>query len=119
MQMQTDVLLQAVLAASPILIVLVLILGAKWSAAKAGWVGFGVALVVAWGVFGFGRTLHSELGPVVASGGVMGEALFTAATILWIIVPALCLYQLQLRTGVLYLVPTDNSRTAECGKIVL
>jgi len=35
-QMQTDVLLQAVLAASPILIVLILILGAKWSAAKAG-----------------------------------------------------------------------------------
>ena len=38
---------------------------------------------------------------MAASGGALVEAVVTAATILWIIIPALALYHLQMRTGAL------------------
>jgi lactate permease len=65
-----------------------------WRAALAGAVGFGVALTVIWGTSGLagsGRLLV----------GVAAEAASSTATILWIILPALAIYELQARVGAL------------------
>jgi lactate permease len=93
--------MSAALAAIPILIILILMLGFRWPAARAGLVGLIVSLTLAWIVFGYGRETYADIGPVAATGGALAEAVFTAATILWIIIPALALYQLQIRTGAL------------------
>lgn len=89
----------ALAAASPILVVLVLMLGLRWSAARAGLVGVAVALAVAVGGFGFPRHAGATLALAPAVGGVAAESAFTALTILWIIGPALGIHHLQLRTG--------------------
>lgn len=89
----------ALLAALPLLGVLALMIGAGWSAVRAGAVGLAVALVVAGVGFGFGVRVGPEVGFVAAAGGALLEAAFIAATILWIIFPALCIHELQLRTG--------------------
>lgn len=74
----------------------------RTSAARAGALGLAVALFVAWFAFGYG-TLPTPQGPPLgvplATGGALAEALFSAATILWIILPALCIHGLQVRTG--------------------
>jgi lactate permease len=88
----------ASLAASPIALILVLMLGLRMSAARAGVVGCVVAFSVAYLVFDYG-TARVPLGVPLATLGVFAEALFATATILWIILPALCMHNLQLRTG--------------------
>jgi lactate permease len=89
----------ALLAALPILAILVLMLGLRWSAAKAGLAGLGLTLVVAYLVFGYGTAVLPELGAVPAGVGALTEAVLIALTILWIIFPALCIHELQLATG--------------------
>lgn len=91
--------MQALAAGAPLAAILALMLGLRWSAAKAGGVGLALALLVALAVFGFGSAVLPELGPerAVAYSGI--EAGFTAATILWIVFPALCLYEAQSRSG--------------------
>ncbi len=86
-------------AATPIAIILTLMLWRQWSAAKAGGVGLAIALAVAFGSFGFGTEVYATLGPVSALAGVAAEATWVAATILWIIFPALCIHHLQLDSG--------------------
>jgi lactate permease len=92
-------LVQALGAASPLLVVIGLMLGARWSAARAGLVGLAVALASAWLAFGLGTRVLPSLGPAAAAGGALLEAVFLAATILWIVFPALAIHELQLRTG--------------------
>ena len=87
------------LAALPIAVILLLMIGARWSAARAGSVGLIVALLVAWFGFGLGTTVMPELGVARTTGGALAEALFLALTVLWIIFPALCIHELQVRTG--------------------
>ena len=87
------------LAALPIAIILLLMLGLRWSAARAGSAGLAVALLLAWFVYGLGTERMPELGRAASTGGAMAEAVFTAATILWIILPALCIHELQTRMG--------------------
>lgn len=89
----------AVLAALPILLILVLMLGLRWSAARAGLAGLGLALLLAW--WPFRDVLTSQVGAVAATTGSFAEALFTATAILWIIVPALALHQMQVASGAL------------------
>lgn len=91
--------LLALLAALPIAIVLALMLAFRWPAAKAGAVGLALAAALAWWVFGFGIDTLPAVGPVAATLGSLLEAGFLAATILWIILPALFLYHLQQQTG--------------------
>jgi lactate permease len=86
-------------AALPILVILGLMLAARWSAARAGVVGAGVALAIGMLGFGFPGATMPALGVAAALGGTVAEAGFTALTILWIIGPALGIHQLQLRTG--------------------
>ncbi len=89
----------ALLAFLPILVILVLMLGLRWSAALAGSVGMGVAVAVGVVVFAFPRHAHPALALWEGLVGTGAEAGFTALTILWIIGPALGIHQLQMRTG--------------------
>jgi len=91
--------MKAVGAALPLALVLVLMIGRGWSAARAGLAGLGLAAVLSLTIFGIGTEAH----PGIGAGGVLAgsalEALFTAATILWILFPALAIYELQVRSG--------------------
>jgi lactate permease len=89
----------AFLAAFPILVLLALMVGARWSAARAGLIALGVALTVGVAAFGFPRRVDARLGLLEGLVGAGAEAGFTALTILWIIGPALGIHHLQLRTG--------------------
>ncbi|HKK29806.1 MAG TPA: L-lactate permease [Alphaproteobacteria bacterium] len=91
--------MQALFALAPIILILVLMIGMRWSAAAAGVAGLAATLAIALGPFEYGTTMLPELGPAPAVAGVFAEALFIAATILWIVFPALCIYELQLRSG--------------------
>lgn len=99
--MLTFPMVQQLLAGLPILVIVLFMLVAKWSAARAGVAGLVVACAMTWRSFGFGQRPYGEMGLLVATGGALAEAIFTAATILWIIVPALSIYHLQVRTGAL------------------
>ncbi|MEX1032470.1 MAG: L-lactate permease [Cellvibrionaceae bacterium] len=100
----------AFLAGLPILVILGVMLGWRWSAARAGALGLLITVFVAWFSFGYGSRLFPELGPAVATLAALGEAGFIALTILWIIFPALCIYELQRTTGA-----TEHLRAAVGG----
>lgn len=100
------------LAALPIAVILLLMIGLRWSAARAGSVGLAVALLLAWFVYGLGTERMPELGWAASAAGAMAEAVFTAATILWIIFPALCIHELQTRTGGLDVLKQAMGRVA-------
>lgn len=86
-----------VLAAIPILLILVLMLGFRWPASRAGVAGFALALLLAW--WPFRDSLTEQVGAVPATLGASAEALFTAAAIMWIILPALAIHQMQVASG--------------------
>lgn len=91
--------LQALLAALPLAVIVVGMTALRWSAARAGGAGLAVTLLVAWFGFGYGQRVLADVGTVGATGLAVAEALFIAATIVWIIFPALAIHELQLRTG--------------------
>ncbi|NTZ44006.1 L-lactate permease [Altererythrobacter sp. SALINAS58] len=80
------------LALLPILILLIGMIGLGWTAAKAGLAGAATAIALAIIAFDYGTDPASLLGPLLEAG-------FTAATILWIVFPALALYEFQTRSG--------------------
>jgi len=82
------------LAALPIVVVVLAMAVLHWRAALAGSVGLCVALAVVLGSNG-----PSAGGALVA--GVAAEAASSTLTILWIILPALVIYEVQLRSGAL------------------
>ncbi len=110
--------LLAGLAALPILTILVLMVGCRWSAARAGSTGLLLALVIAWLGFGYGSRVLPELGAGIATVGALGEALFLALTILWIIFPALCIHELQTRTGAIDVLREAMGRLSDDPRIV-
>jgi len=87
------------LAALPIVVILLLMLGFRWPATRAGLVGACTALAVALLAFDFPGNLGPGFSLAGALAGIFAESGFTALTILWIIGPALGIHQLQLRTG--------------------
>ncbi|MGG5888963.1 L-lactate permease [Falsiroseomonas sp. HC035] len=88
----------AAAALLPILLIVLLMVGAGRGAVAAGLAGLGVALPVALLVFGWaGPPAAGGLGGALA--GVTAEAGFSALTILWIILPALWLHEMQLASG--------------------
>ena len=91
--------LPALLAALPLVVIVVAMTALRWSAARAGGAGLAVTLVVAWFGFGYGQRVLADVGTVGATGWAAAEAVFIAATIVWIIFPALAIHELQLRTG--------------------
>ncbi|WP_230533367.1 L-lactate permease [Microvirga roseola] len=86
----------AIWASLPLALVLALMIGRRWPAAHAGLAGLGLAIALAFTVFG-GARVDSGAADILAGSAL--EALFTTATILWIIFPALAIYELQLRSG--------------------
>ena len=91
----------AAFASLPLLAVVGLMLGLRWRAAYAALAGLALAVALAVGPFGLGVARLSEFGPAMASVGAMLEAGFATISILWIIFPALMLYELQSRSGAL------------------
>lgn len=89
------------LAATPLLTVLGLMVVLGWPAARAGAVGLAMAVAVAVLAFGLGVSRLPGFGVAGSLGGASLEALFATATILWIVLPALALYELQHRSGAL------------------
>lgn len=106
------------LAALPILTILVLMVWLRWSAARAGSTGLLLALAIAWLCFGYGSRVLPELGAGIATAGALGEALFLALTILWIIFPALCIHELQSRTGAIDVLREAMARLSDDPRIV-
>lgn len=86
----------ALVAALPIVVVLVLMLFANWPAVRAGLTGLVLALVIAFVAFPF-ESVDGGIPAGVA--GALAEAAFTTAVILWIILPALAIYNLQKETA--------------------
>ena len=80
-----------------------LILGAmtffKKSAATAGLAGLALTLLLVLTVFPFPELADLASPTAMGIAGSFAEAGFTAITILWIIFGALCIHQLQLKTG--------------------
>lgn len=109
-------MVDAALASLPIVAVVVLMVMARWPALRAALVGVALALALSVTAFPFdpigGDTVLGLVGSVA-------EAAFTTGAILWIILPALAIYNLQtetsavdtLRTG-LATVSTDPRLTA-------
>jgi len=89
----------AVIAIAPLALIVLLMAVLRWSAANAGLVGLVATMVGAIGFFGFGTSIHAEQGIAGALIGTGAEAAFSAVDILWIILPALSLYELQQRSG--------------------
>ena len=83
-------LINWILALSPILLILVLMLRFRWSAAKAGLVGWLVALFVAWGVFGAGFE---------ALAVAHGKAVLLTLDVLMIVWAAFLLYRVAAEAG--------------------
>ena len=110
--------MHVLLAALPIgsVIAAMAILG--WRAASAGLLGLAMALLLAITVFGLGTDVHAGLGPGLATGGALTEALFVTATILWIIFPALCIYEMQARSGAFKTIRSSLARLSDDPRIL-
>src|SRR5262245_16244024 len=89
----------ALIATAPLALIIFLMAVLRWSAANAGPVGLVATVVGAIGFFGFGTRIQVEQGIAGALIGTGAEAAFSAVDILWIILPALSLYELQRHSG--------------------
>ena len=90
--------MNALMAAAPIVAVLVLMVGLGWSAVRAGLVAAAGTIVIALVTFDFGGgddPFSSPAGIV----GVLAEAAWVTITVIAIIGPALAVHELQQRTG--------------------
>lgn len=110
--------MQALAAGIPLAAILAAMLGLRWSAARAGLVGLVLALAVALLAFGYGRAILPELGPGRAVGFALLEAAFTAATIVWIVFPALCIYEAQERSGAFAAIRDALSRVSDAPRVL-
>ncbi|WP_281282057.1 L-lactate permease [Cereibacter sediminicola] len=87
------------LAALPILTVLLAMAALGRSAVVAGAAGLGVALLLAATSFDLTSGSGGAVTVPLAARGIGAEVLHSTATILWIILPALAIYELQRRSG--------------------
>ncbi|MEX2642100.1 MAG: L-lactate permease [Acetobacterales bacterium] len=108
----------ALLALAPILLILVLMVVLRWSAVAAGLAGLVTTLAVALLAFDYGGAGSPGLTPALAVGGALAEAVFVATTIIWIIFPALCIYELQLHGGAFDTLKTALSRLSDDPRIL-
>lgn len=92
-------------------------LALRWPAAAAGSVGLAVALGLAWFGPAADQSLFLRAGPAAATAGALAEALFTAATILWIVFPALCIQHLQAATGAVETIRSSMARLSDDPRI--
>lgn len=102
--------MHALLAALPIALLVILLLAARMSAAKAAWIALAAALALAYTAFGFDSAGSTSVSENLT--GVGAESIFIAATILWILLPALAIHELQTRTGALDVLRTALANAA-------
>lgn len=89
--------MSALLAATPLFVILAVMGLLRQSAVVAGLMGLAVAVVLATTAFQLeSGTAGGELAGAL---GVMAEAVHATATILWIILPALAIYEFQRQAG--------------------
>ena len=89
-----------VLAALPLTFVLIAMVVLRWSAMFAGAAGLALALMLSVGLIGPFDIGNAAPVDRMASGlGALAEAVHSAVTILWIILPALVIYEYLQRTG--------------------
>lgn len=84
--------MQPLLAVVPLLLFVTLLVAARTTAATAGIWSAGACLFIAVTGFAYPADPVSVLGPLFEAG-------FTAASILWIVLPALAIHEYQTRTG--------------------
>jgi lactate permease len=89
---------RTLLAAAPLVAVLVLMVGLGWPAARAGLATAAGTVPLALVAFGLGGA-DDPFGPAAAVLGLLAEAAFIAVTVLAIVGPALAVHHLQERTG--------------------
>ncbi|MBK6597321.1 MAG: L-lactate permease [Proteobacteria bacterium] len=89
--------MDAAFALLPLILVVALMTFARWPAAAAGLVGAVTALLVA--ILHFDYRGSGEMGLLSSTAGLVAEATFLSMTILWIVFPALCLHELQVKSG--------------------
>jgi len=87
----------ALLAATPLVVILLGMGVLRRSAAVAGAAGLAVALILALTIFRL--SADGPGGDLRAGAATFAEALHTTATILWIILPALAIFEYQRRVG--------------------
>jgi lactate permease len=102
--------MRTLLAALPIALLLVLLLAVRMPAAKAAWLALAAALAVAVAPFRWPAPSGAGLASNLA--GVLAEGAFIAATILWILLPALAMHELQVRSGAFAVLRDALSRAA-------
>lgn len=85
------------LAALPVAAILILMVGAKWSASLAGATAAFGAIILALTAFEYGQ--DDPFGPLEGVIGVLARAAWVAFTVMLIIGPALGVHHLQQRTG--------------------
>jgi lactate permease len=98
-----------VLAAAPIIAVLVFMVGLGWSAVRAGLVAAAGTVVIALTVFDFAGDTDT-FGPMAGVVGVLAEAAWVTLTVVAIIGPALAVHELQQRTNATDVLQTGLSR---------
>jgi lactate permease len=101
--------IDTVLAAAPIVAVLVLMVGLGWSAVRAGLVAAAGTLIIALTVFDFAGD-DDSFGPAAGVVGVLAEAAWVTLTVIAIIGPALAVHELQQRTDATTVLQTGLSR---------
>lgn len=111
--------MHALLAAVPIGLVVLTMIVLRWRAASAGLLGLGAALVIAVAGFGLGTRVHAGLGPTGATAGAMLEALFIAGSILWIVFWALCVHEMQARSGAFETIKQGLTRLTEDPRLLV
>ncbi len=101
----------AAAAAAPIALIVALMLGLQWSAARAGGVGLLLAWVLAVGMFDFASPV-AEVDGLARHLGVLAESAFLSLGILWILLPALALHEHQQRCGAVDALRTGLARVS-------
>lgn len=81
----------------PFIVILVGMIGLRWSALKAGFISFCMSVAVLPSLLGV--SLHGMASDIVPGSAL--ESLITSISILWIIFGALCIFYLQQATGAL------------------
>jgi lactate permease len=107
-----------ILAMLPIVSILVIMLGLRWSASRAGIISLFLTVFIAWLGFGYGTEIYPRIGLSGALGGALTEAIFTAGTILWILFPAMCIHHFQVRTGAIDILRLKTASLSEDPRIV-
>ena len=110
--------MSALLAAAPIALVILAMTLWRWGAAGAGLLGLATTFVISIAGFGLGTRVLGEVGPAAATAGAFLEAIFTAGAILWIILPALCIHELQAQSGAFETLKRALSRFGSNPRIV-